>query len=603
MTARSPTWLFVSSVLLLGACQCVLLPAELRCTASSCAPGETCGDDGRCAVRVGDAGCTPLTDCVTAGRECGLLETGCGEVACGECSMGTTCGAVVRGRCAPCDPAAADLPDPDFVDSNCDGLDGTIDGGLFVDPESGSDLNPGTLSRPLYSLAQAAVVIEANPGFHTVFISQGTTEGLTWRSPVSLAGGYRTPEWSRSRSLVSRVRARGTGLRLEKLPSSVSISQLTIESTPGDAGTASIGLMVFESPVTLQQLVVLAGDGPPGLRGSDGVRGANGGAGGAGVIGTSGQLCDAGCSESPVEGRGGDGGVGPCGEGRPGLASELSTVDEVSSLDGVLLRPEGAGCGECPCVSGRGNFESLLGLDAPPVSSVPAPGDAGLDGLPGPRGAGGLDGGQWLPLVGVSGGAGAPGRPGEGGSAGGRAVYGLNLDDGGQSLLSVVLGSSGGGGGAPGCGGSAGGGGVQGGASIGLVIFGASPRLQDVGVIAGLGGAGGAPGLGGEGGSGGAGGAGGPRLNAACEPAPILSRFGLSWPGAPSGSDSFFSGGAGGTGGMGGVGGRGGAGSAGAPGPSVGVWCERSTVSLAQVQVLVSPARDGGVSVVSLDCQ
>jgi hypothetical protein len=520
--------------------------------------------------------------------------------------MGLTCGSVVRGRCAPCDPAAADAPDPEFVDSNCDGIDGTVDGGLFVDPESGSDLNPGTLARPIYSLARAAALTQSNPTLHTVFISQGTTEGLTWRAPVSLAGGYRTPEWSRSRSIVSAVRTRGTGLRLENLPANVSVSQLTIESTAGEVGSPSIGLLVFESPVTLQQLVVRAGDGPPGLRGADGATGANGGAGGPGRIGTSGQLCDAGCSESPIPGGGGDGGVGPCGEGLPGHESALPSVTKrLTPYDAALTRTEAEACLSCPCESvGIGGSEVVAAVDSLPLTSVPVTGDAGLDAVGVPSGAGALDGGAWIPLVGLAGNAGAPGSPGEGGGAGGRAVYLVDLGAGATRMVSVALGSSGGGGGAPGCGGRPGEGGLQGGASLGLVIVGAAPRLEDVGVIAGQGGVGGAPGLGGEGGTGGAGAAGGPRWNAECEPSPILARFGLNWPGGmPTANDSFFTGGAGAAGGRGGSGGRGGAGGAGPPGPSVGVWCERSSPSLAQVQVLVSATPDGGVSAPSLNCQ
>ena len=90
---------------------------------------------------------------------------------------------------------------------------------------------------------------------------------------------------------------------------------------------------------------------------------------------------------------------------------------------------------------------------------------------------------------------------------------------------------------------------------------------------------------------------------AECELVPLISRFGLNPPSqGPTGLNSFFTGGAGSTGGTGGAGGRGGKGSVGAGGPSVGVWCERSAVPLAQVQVLVSAA-DGGFSAASLNCQ
>ena len=74
----------------------------------------------------------------------------------------------------------------------------------------------------------------------------------------------------------------------------------------------------------------------------------------------------------------------------------------------------------------------------------------------------------------------------------------------------------------------------------------------------------------------------------------------------PTGNLSYFTAGEGGPGGQGGTGGPGGPGAPGAGGPSVGVWCERTTVPLAQLQVLVSEGGSGGVpglAVTSVGCQ
>ena len=53
--------------------------------------------------------------------------------------------------CAPKDaaihPGAADIPDLAFVDSNCDGIDGTEKDAIFASP-SGNDANPGTKAQP-----------------------------------------------------------------------------------------------------------------------------------------------------------------------------------------------------------------------------------------------------------------------------------------------------------------------------------------------------------------------------------------------------------------------------------------------------------------------
>ena len=61
--------------------------------------------------------------------------------------------------CAPASasihPGAPDLPDLGFVDSNCDGIDGTEKDAIFVSP-NGNDGNPGTKSQPKREV-QAAV--------------------------------------------------------------------------------------------------------------------------------------------------------------------------------------------------------------------------------------------------------------------------------------------------------------------------------------------------------------------------------------------------------------------------------------------------------------
>lgn len=575
---------FALTLLITTSCQCVELPQSLRCTPETCAATEVCGEDGRCTAP--DAGCTPTTTCADSARMCGLLNTGCGEEFCGPCPMGSTCGVVQLGQCSACDPAAYDAPDPNFIDSNCDGLDGTVDGGLFVDPETGSDFSPGTRSQPLYSLAKAAELVQLTPSIHTVFIAGGVTGGLTWRAPVSLAGGYQVPDWTRSVLVSTTVRSPGTGLRLEGVPPSVTLSLLTVEATTGSAGTATIGLLLLDSPVTLQQLVVRAGDGSPGLPGADGAAGAPGANGGPGAIGTSGQLC---CGSPPIPGAVGDGGVGPCGEGLPGLAPPLpSSAVRRGRLDAVLTRSQQDRCTSCPCPELMiAAYEVVNAVDAD-AGDPGRIGDAGLDAPSGPGGTGFLDGGQWVRLAPVAGSAGAPGTPGGGGPFGGTAIYDERLDSGILDTKSAALGSSGGGGGAPGCGGLPGQGGQQGGASIGLVIVGAAPRIENVGVIAGQGGMGGQGGRGGAGGPGGQGGPGGPRYTADCEPTGItpVSSFGLNAPGQTSTNiSSFFTAGAGGPGGPGGQGGPGGAGRPGAQGPSVGVWCDRTDFTSGQVRV------------------
>jgi hypothetical protein len=65
--------------------------------------------------------------------------------------------------CAPADPAirpgAPDLPDLAFVDSNCDGIDGTAKDAIFVGG-SGNNSNPGTRAASKRDI-QAAVLVAA----------------------------------------------------------------------------------------------------------------------------------------------------------------------------------------------------------------------------------------------------------------------------------------------------------------------------------------------------------------------------------------------------------------------------------------------------------
>ena len=452
-------WL-VAFALSLSACQCVQLPADLKCTPDQCAP-DRCGDDGRC-HGVSDAGCVASTSCALAGLECGLLDTGCGEEACGTCNAGSTCGTFQPGQCAPCDPDVFDFPDPNFVDSNCDGIDGTVDGGLFVDPVIGSDGPFGTGQRdaPLRSLGRAQAVISRRSGdpIHTVFIAEGFLDGLTWDQPVSLAGGYRAITWARSALAVTTIQRQDVGLRLEGLPATVLVTGLTIEGlTSSTPGIATVGLWVFDSPVSLRTLVVRAQGGAAGADGAPGLPGTPGGDGAAGPQGESGPLgCGRFCTSASA-GLPADGGAGACGPGGEGAASpniSMATIRPVDDLFASVL-----GCGACPCPAADGGFELRRGADAD-GGSAGLDGDAGLPSASLTVAVGQVDGGWWSPTAPPPPGTdGLNGVGGTGGLAGGSAIY-----QEGTSYSQVAFGSVGGGGGAPGCGGRGGQSGAPGGA-------------------------------------------------------------------------------------------------------------------------------------------
>lgn len=101
--------------------------------------------------------------------------------------------------CECSDPTPDDVPDPSFVDANCDGLDGVIETGIFVSTE-GQDIplyeGGGTIQRPLRHLDYAVLQLLANPDKQAVYVARGVYFGqpefsATW-------GGYdHTDNWRR----------------------------------------------------------------------------------------------------------------------------------------------------------------------------------------------------------------------------------------------------------------------------------------------------------------------------------------------------------------------------------------------------------------------
>src|SRR5262249_49638534 len=115
--------------------------------------------------------------------------------------------------CAPTDPSihpgAPDAPDLRFVDSNCDGIDGTEKNAIFVAP-NGKDTNPGTKAAPLRQIA-AAVAAAAASG-KDVYAAAGTYDRAELASGVGIFGGYRAGDWSRSLALATAISGQPEGV-------------------------------------------------------------------------------------------------------------------------------------------------------------------------------------------------------------------------------------------------------------------------------------------------------------------------------------------------------------------------------------------------------
>src|SRR5262249_51744579 len=68
-------------------------------------------------------------------------------------------------------PGASDKPDVGFVDSNCDGIDGTAAKSIFVTPK-GVDTNSGTREQPKKTVAAAVAAAAADD--LAVLVAAGT---------------------------------------------------------------------------------------------------------------------------------------------------------------------------------------------------------------------------------------------------------------------------------------------------------------------------------------------------------------------------------------------------------------------------------------------
>ncbi|GMV39841.1 MAG: hypothetical protein AMXMBFR64_15570 [Myxococcales bacterium] len=441
------------------------------------------------------------------------------------------------GVLAPCDPMegaeAEDEPDPSGLDSDCDGLDGTVALGVFVDGVGGKAGNPGTREEPLKTIAQGIAAAQAAQRPH-VYVSQGIyAETVELQAGISLFGGYSAKNgWGRSKSYVTQIQGGSVAVRAEGIGVPTILDGFTITSAnTGGSGASSIGVLISGSTgVELRYNTIEAGAGGAGAAGAPGSQGATAGTGTGGQSGCENGTACIGICGSCAKPVGGAAGTSPCGAagGKGGDGGDSGGKGGDGGKGGGLNG--GAG--------GPGGAKTQNGTA----------GTKGGPGAPGQHGAGGGELGEFT-ATGYFGAGGAPGGAGGAGSGGGGGGGGGG-DEAGCFTLSwcKTYGSSGGGGGGGGCGGTPGGAGGGGGGSFGVLVYGGKPALLGNAIASGAGGTGGAGGQGGLGGSGGPGGPGG----------------------AKGDQDSQ---GVGLQGGDGGNGGAGGAGGGGGGGPSVAVVC------------------------------
>src|SRR5262249_33406048 len=200
--------------------------------------------------------------------------------------MGTrTCnGATGWGACQP--PSQTDVPDGNYQDDNCDGIDGDINGGIFVAPTGGDSVTCGlTYMTPCQTISHA-ILRAVQTGRRNVYVQAGVyDEVVTLQSGVHIWGGYDT-NWQRaSRSTTGHeVRIRGgfdsvdaqyMTIKAHNLIVPTTVADLVIQgptSTGAAAGSARSTYAVHADGALLDlvRVTVQAGNG---ARGGDGMPG------------------------------------------------------------------------------------------------------------------------------------------------------------------------------------------------------------------------------------------------------------------------------------------------------------------------------------------
>lgn len=447
-----------------------------------------------------------------------------------------------------------DVPDDNFVDANCDGIDGNPNNAVFVAPfPFGNDNYAGSRDQPMATITNA--LARAQSQGRSLYVSQGSYVGsITLVPGVSIYGGYAAGSgWSRGANNtttligstdVPAITATGiTNTFLEVIVDRLEI----VAANASAAGANSTGVYIANSnsALTVKNNVIRAGNGAAGTNGANGTIGLAGNNGSPGTVGQ-----DAGCGNAGL-GVGGAGGLGNAQCLQPGGRGGNGGCDANAGIGGAAGTGGGGGagagglgaqccntgaCDDCGCSRKTGQ----RGFNGSPGD----PGTLGGAGVAG-SGLGFVSAGIWY---GGSGGAGTSG--GHGGGGGGAGGGGGGREEcwtGGpfgicwrEDFCDEDKGGGGGGGGGGGCGGTNATGGTGGGGSFGIFVVGNSTAvLRNNSITAGTGGQGGRGGDGGQGGGGGAGFTGG------------------------AGADDSGAGGNGGNGGRGGDGGPGGGGGGG----------------------------------------
>jgi hypothetical protein len=408
----------------------------------------------------------------------------------GMCTGSRTCnGASGWGACAP--PSPTDVPDGNFVDDNCDGIDGDINAGIFVAKGGVDNSTCGlTTATPCLSI-NGGILRASDESKKYVYVQAGDyTEVVVMLSGKHVYGGFNNM-WKRASRTTSGHLVRIIGgfdsseaqymaVRAHNLagltPTTLADVEIVGPNPPAaQAGRTSYGVHAYRALLALDRVTVIAGNGTTGSTGGTGsnasASSAAGGAGGGNAHYSEGETCGS-VSGASVAGGGGGGGTNNCNNGgrnaNAGGGGKGGTRDTSCGSCGGVCSLGGICGGNCNARAGENGTAAsdTNGNTAGGAGSLGGTCAIGNGGGPGhvSNGAGGTRGATRGVMVlsnkywsATSGNAGSIGDNGTGGGGGGGSG---GCDDG---LIGDSYGAGGGGGGAGGCRASSGGGGGGGG--------------------------------------------------------------------------------------------------------------------------------------------
>ena len=168
--------------------------------------------------------------------------------------------------CVP--TSSSDSPDDDFLDSNCDGIDGDASRAIFVSP-GGSDAADGAFGNSVKTIQHGVELAAAAKRDVYVCSGEYTDNIAVGKDAVSVYGGYDCSDWSRGNARVKVTPPSGPALVVRGATAAVIVDRFELRSADATkAGESSIAAMLVNSEaVTLSNVSVTAGAGATGRPG------------------------------------------------------------------------------------------------------------------------------------------------------------------------------------------------------------------------------------------------------------------------------------------------------------------------------------------------